>query len=49
MGHVINVNLVKRMLHFVAVTCSLVNYGHEFVSMLELAIPTIDKFTGKNA
>ena len=41
------VNLVERSELFI-VTFSLANYCHEFESMLELAIPTIDKFIPRN-
>ena len=40
--HVINVNLVEIIDLFI-VKFSLANYFHEFESLLELAIPTIDK------
>ena len=44
----IYVNLIKRIKFCIVVTFSLGNYCHECESLLELPIPTIDKFICRN-
>ena len=44
----IYLNLVKRIKCCIVVTFSLGNYCHEFKSLLELPILTIDKFICRN-